>query len=344
MTGTGNDAEFLAITSDIKRSVEYVIKKHLRANPGLQINSGDVEHMLFGSQLDSPSREGAESYLLSGTAAPQNSAVQPSAARRLSDDRSMMRRLSDDSSYTLHPIQENRAHQGEYHPHSSAASVASLSSVAAGAPGGGNTVTPGFASASQSLPTITEPSRSSAAAVTLNRKPSKSDSSISPATPTTTVSGMVKEPSIRNGVLSSIGNLFGAMSGKNNTSSQQRGMHKQISSLGPIADVEEGEGSLREVNDQDHTRQDEIHQLEDELQQANEQWAILNAQKSKVKKELKEWQKSFQARVGRPPTDADKSAIEDRFQFYQKITSNVREAAEIAQQIESQLNSLINAQ
>jgi hypothetical protein len=38
-----------------------------------------------------------------------------------------------------------------------------------------------------------------------------------------------------------------------------------------------------------------------------------------VKKELKEWQKAFEAKVGRPATDADKSAIEDRFQYYQKV-------------------------
>lgn len=40
---------------------------------------------------------------------------------------------------------------------------------------------------------------------------------------------------------------------------------------------------------------------------------------SKLKKELKDWQKGFEARVGRPPNDADKSAIEDRFLAYQKV-------------------------
>jgi hypothetical protein len=38
-----------------------------------------------------------------------------------------------------------------------------------------------------------------------------------------------------------------------------------------------------------------------------------------MKKELKDWQKNFTTRVGRTPTDADKSAIEDRFLFYQKV-------------------------
>jgi hypothetical protein len=38
-----------------------------------------------------------------------------------------------------------------------------------------------------------------------------------------------------------------------------------------------------------------------------------------MKKELKDWQKDFTTRVGRTPTDADKSAIEDRFLFYQKV-------------------------
>lgn len=40
---------------------------------------------------------------------------------------------------------------------------------------------------------------------------------------------------------------------------------------------------------------------------------------SKLKKELKDWQKGFEARVGRPPNDADKSVIEDRFLAYQKV-------------------------
>jgi hypothetical protein len=44
---------------------------------------------------------------------------------------------------------------------------------------------------------------------------------------------------------------------------------------------------------------------------------------SKMKAELKDWQKSFEARVGRPPTDADKSVIEDRFQSYQKVSRHI---------------------
>lgn len=44
---------------------------------------------------------------------------------------------------------------------------------------------------------------------------------------------------------------------------------------------------------------------------------------SKVKKELKAWQKEFEAKVGRPATDADKSAIEDRFLYHQKVLVGV---------------------
>jgi len=46
---------------------------------------------------------------------------------------------------------------------------------------------------------------------------------------------------------------------------------------------------------------------------------MVSCSQGKIKKELKEWQRSFEVRVGRPATDADKSAIEDRFQAYQKV-------------------------
>lgn len=41
---------------------------------------------------------------------------------------------------------------------------------------------------------------------------------------------------------------------------------------------------------------------------------------NKIKKELKDWETNFQRRVGRPPNDADKTAIEERFLAYRTVS------------------------
>ena len=76
--------DYQIISQDIKKSIEKVIKQHIKAHPGL--DSTEVENMLFGSQLEGLSRDTYDEYYHAGVT-PQNSIMLAAAGtRRLSEE------------------------------------------------------------------------------------------------------------------------------------------------------------------------------------------------------------------------------------------------------------------
>lgn len=247
-----SEADYQAITHDIKRSVEYVIKKHLRANPGLQLNGADVENMLFGSQLDSPSRDGGEVGFHSyGSPTPNHSVIAPP------------RRLSDDGSYMLRPVAEEPAGV-----QSSGVVSAQNSTYSTAA------VEPPFAQR--------RPSKASEVS-----GPAAKQSEVQPALPASPAkpqSNSHDAPPPKSGVLTSMANFFGSKSGKsgptppsNQRVGQGRGKNKQTA-LGPIADVDEGETSVAEVQ-ADLRRREEGLRAEAALREATDRLSAITAAK-----------------------------------------------------------------
>jgi hypothetical protein len=254
-TANGTEADYQAITHDIKRSVEYVIKKHMRANPNLQLQGSEVEQMLFGSQLDSPSRDNTEGGFPSfANATPHPSMIIPSP-----------RRASEEGSQVLRPVPEESAHG------LAAGSVSAPVSVVSAVPATGPL-----------LETVGQ----------LRRRQSKTNeptahagkhAEVSPATP---VSSATTDAPAKAGVLSSLSGFFGSNKVTPTPPNSQRVSaprmkNKQINSLVPIVDVDEAEASYAEVQEE-LQRREEIQRAETALREASERLNALSATKVRL--------------------------------------------------------------
>jgi hypothetical protein len=254
----GSEAEFQALQYDIKRSVEYVIKKHTRANPQLLAHAPpDLSQMMYGSQLEDRSRHEVDSY--------------PSPRRKESDDSTFAptpRRLSEESSIV-------------YGAHHRAAAAADR--------------TPGGVSSPSSMVSAAEPTTTQ---IPMQRKkpealePTLGFESEVPPSPLDSPAMGVQQP--RKSVLNSLGGMLArGLSSKNSAKgstsaagsssggagpvagagTSMRG--RQISSLRPIVDVDEAEGSLVEM--QSAARKNaEVQAIERELDQAHANLSSLN--------------------------------------------------------------------
>jgi hypothetical protein len=142
-------------------------------------------------------------------------------------------------------------------------------------------------------------------------------------------------------VLGALGNFFlksspstssggssGTRSGFRNSTRAGRSLPHSNSIVGSVQ--EEEEGSVRSQEDGQEKRSQRLVEAQRDCYICTERLERLNLSKVAIRVELKEWEADFERRVGRPPSNADKSVMEDRFQAFQQVTLDAKLAAKDA--------------
>ena len=269
--------DYQIISQDIKKSIEKVIKQHIKAHPGL--DSTEVENMLFGSQLEGLSRDTYDEYYHAGVT-PQNSIMLAAAAGT--------RRLSEESALT-----------------------------AAGGGGSMLWTVPEETSTSRNLPqeevfappiSPSQPQRKQRSSIHNTNSSSNISTnldSVRPADPTTTTATSTPAPLLTaksGSMLSSLGNFFSNKNNNKTTTTSTSTTSTAGASKGPLSRFKSSRqvsSSLQSISDQDDLqstaaaigaavevvespeavaarRQEEIQQIQRELQYMSEHLNTLN--------------------------------------------------------------------